>query len=120
VDALSCLEIDSLKTQYEEEEEEEELTVLSWSENSSISNIKLKASMHIVLIFKEQAKVKNIWWREKRQAQPHHSMHHIEGDFLYITKITNKIYIPQSMTHMTKSTVLVTWIFTSSGTDKNR
>jgi hypothetical protein len=29
VDALSCLEIDSLKTQYEEEEEEEELTVLS-------------------------------------------------------------------------------------------
>jgi hypothetical protein len=50
-DALSHLDIDSLKIQ-----EEEVLTLLSGSENSNISNIKFP--MHIALIFKEQTKVK--------------------------------------------------------------
>jgi hypothetical protein len=53
VDSLSRLDIDSLKIQ-----EEEVLTLLSGSENSSISNIKLTIPMHTVLIFKEQAKVR--------------------------------------------------------------
>jgi hypothetical protein len=48
-DALSRLDIDSLKIQ-----EEEVLTLLSGSENNNISNIKFP--MHIALIFKEQAK----------------------------------------------------------------
>jgi hypothetical protein len=52
-DALSRLDIDSLKIQ-----EEEVLTLLSGSENNSIGNIKL--TMHTALIFKEQAKVKDI------------------------------------------------------------
>jgi hypothetical protein len=52
-DALSRLDIDCLKIQ-----EEEVLTLLSGSENNSISNIKF--SMHTVLIFKVQAKVKDI------------------------------------------------------------
>jgi hypothetical protein len=50
-DALSHLDIDSLKIQ-----EEELITILSGSENNSISNIRFL--MHIDLIFKEQAKVK--------------------------------------------------------------
>jgi hypothetical protein len=54
-DALSHLDIDSLKI---EEETEEALTLLSGSENSSISNIKLTIPIHTALIFKEQAKVK--------------------------------------------------------------
>jgi hypothetical protein len=52
-DALSHLDIDSLKI---EEETEEALTLLSGSEN--ISNIKLTIPIHTALIFKEQAKVK--------------------------------------------------------------
>jgi hypothetical protein len=52
-DALSRLDIDSLKIQ-----EEEVLTLLSGSENNSISNIKSTIPMHTALIFKEQAKVK--------------------------------------------------------------
>jgi hypothetical protein len=52
-DALSRLEIDSLKIQ-----EEEVLTLLSGSENNSISSINLIIPMHTALIFKEQAKVK--------------------------------------------------------------
>jgi hypothetical protein len=54
-DALSHLDIDSLKIQ---EETEEVLTLLSGSENNSISNIKSIIPMHTALIFKEQAKVK--------------------------------------------------------------
>jgi hypothetical protein len=46
-DALSRLDIDSLKIQ-----EEEVLTLLSISENNSISNIKLTIPMHTALIFK--------------------------------------------------------------------
>jgi hypothetical protein len=71
-DALSRLDIDSLKIQ-----EEEVLTLLSGSENNSISNIKLTIPMHTALIFKEQAKVKGL--REKGLAQPHYSIQHIEG-----------------------------------------
>jgi hypothetical protein len=55
-DALSRLDIDSLKIQ---EDIEEVLTLVSGSENNSISNIKLIIPMHTVLIFKEQAKVKD-------------------------------------------------------------
>jgi hypothetical protein len=76
VDALSCLDIDSLKIQ---EETEEALTLLSGSENSSKSNIHLTFLMHTALIFKEQAKVKDLGLREKGLAQPHYSIQHIEG-----------------------------------------
>jgi hypothetical protein len=71
-DALSCLDIDSLKIQ-----EEEVLTLLSGSENNIISNIKLTIPMHTALTFKEQAKVKGL--REKCLVQPHYSIQHIEG-----------------------------------------
>jgi hypothetical protein len=71
-DALSRLDIDSLKIQ-----EEEVLTLLSGSENNSISNIKLTIPMNTALIFKEQAKVKGS--REKGLAQPHYSIQNIEG-----------------------------------------
>jgi hypothetical protein len=54
-DALFHLDIDSLKIQ---EETEEVLTLVSGSENSSISNIKLTIPMPTALIFKQQAKVK--------------------------------------------------------------
>jgi hypothetical protein len=54
-DPLFRLDIDRLKIQ---EESEEVLTLLSGSENNSISNIKLTIPMHTALIFKEQAKVK--------------------------------------------------------------
>jgi hypothetical protein len=53
--ALSRLDIDSLKIQ----EEEEVFTLLSGSENNSISNIKSKVPMHTALIFKELSKVKD-------------------------------------------------------------
>jgi hypothetical protein len=72
-DALSRLEIDSLKIQ-----EEEVLTLFSGSENNSISNIKSTIPMHTALIFNEQAKVKEPGIREKGLAQPHYSIQHIE------------------------------------------
>jgi hypothetical protein len=50
-DALSRLEIESLKIQ-----EKEVLTLLSGSENSSISNIKLTIPMHTALISKSKKK----------------------------------------------------------------
>jgi hypothetical protein len=75
-DALSYLDIDSLKIQ---EETEEVLTLLSGSENDSISNIKLIIPMHTALIFKEEAKFKEPGLREKGLAQPHYSIQHIEG-----------------------------------------
>jgi hypothetical protein len=59
--ALSRLDIDSLKIQ-----EKEELTIISGSENNIISNIKFP--MHTALIFKEQAKVKEVGLREKGLA----------------------------------------------------
>jgi hypothetical protein len=61
-DALSHLDIDSLKIQ---EEAQEVLTLLSGPENNSISNIKWTIPMHTTLIFKEQAKVKESELREK-------------------------------------------------------
>jgi hypothetical protein len=66
--------IDSLKIQ-----EEEVLTLLSGSENNNNSNIKLTTPMHSALIFKEQAKVKNLELREEGLAQPQYSIQHIEG-----------------------------------------
>jgi hypothetical protein len=57
VDALSRLDIDSLKIQ-----EEEILTLLSRSENNSISNIKLR--MYTVLVFK----AKRQGYRNKRKG----------------------------------------------------
>jgi hypothetical protein len=89
-DALSHLDIDSLKIQ-----EEQVLTLLSGSENNSISNIKLTIPMHTALIFKEQAKVKPPRLEEKGLAQPHYSIQHIEGYDLLCYK--EKIYIPQSL-----------------------
>jgi hypothetical protein len=62
-DALSCLEIDSLKIQ---EGTEEVLTLLSRSENNSISIIKLTIPMQTALIFKEQATSKHQETRIKR------------------------------------------------------
>jgi hypothetical protein len=50
-DALSRLDIDSLKIQ--EEDTEEELSLLSGSENNSISNMILIMPMHTSMIFKE-------------------------------------------------------------------
>jgi hypothetical protein len=99
-DALSRLEIDSLKIQ---EDKEEVLTLLSGSENNSISNIKFP--MHTALIFNEQEIVKEPGLREKGLAQPHYSIQHIEGYDLLCYK--EKIYIPQSLRQTTKSTVLV-------------
>jgi hypothetical protein len=61
-DALSRLDIDSLKIQ---DRKEEVLTLLSGSESNSISNFKLTTPMHTALIFKEQAKVKEPGFREK-------------------------------------------------------
>jgi hypothetical protein len=105
VDALSRLEIDSLKIQ---EEKQEVLTLVSGSENNRISNIKLTLPIHTALIFKEQTKVKEPGLREKGLAKPRNSMQHIEGYELFVTKITHKIYIPQSLRQKTNSTVLVT------------
>jgi hypothetical protein len=73
-DALSRLDIDSLKIQ-----EEEVLTLLSESENNSICYIKCLIQMHTALIFKEQAKVKEPGIREKGLPQAHYSIQHIEG-----------------------------------------
>jgi hypothetical protein len=103
-DALSRLDIDSLKIQ---EEKQEELTLLSGSENNSISNINPIIPIHTTLIFKEQAKVKGL--REKGLAQPHYSIQHIEWyDLLCykdikqdlhssIMETSNKEYCPGTM-----------------------
>jgi hypothetical protein len=99
-DALSRLDIDSLKIQ-----EEEVLTLLSGSENNSISNIKSTFPMHTALIFKEQAKVKHTGLREKGLAQPDYSIQHIEGYDLLCYK--EKIYIPQSLRKSIKGIDLV-------------
>jgi hypothetical protein len=109
-DALSRLEINSLKIQ-----EEEVLTLLSGLENKGISNIKWTIPINTALIFKEQEKVKKTGLREKGLARPHYSIQHIEGYDLLCYK--EKIYIPQSLRQTAKSTVLVPWIFTSYGTD---
>jgi hypothetical protein len=58
--ALSRLDIEILRIQ-----EEEVLTLLSGSENNSISNIKSTTQMNTALIFKEKAKVKELELRER-------------------------------------------------------
>jgi hypothetical protein len=73
-DALSSLDIDSLKIQ-----EEEVFTLLSGSENNSNSNIKSIFPMHTTLIFKELAKFKEPRLREKGLVHPHYSIQHNEG-----------------------------------------
>jgi hypothetical protein len=73
------------------------LTLLSGSENNSISNIKLTMPMHTTFIFKEQAKVKLPGLGEKDLAQTNYSIQHIEGYDLLSAKIANMIYIPQSL-----------------------
>jgi hypothetical protein len=75
-DALSRLDIDSLKIQ---EETAEVWRLLSESENNSISDIKWIILMHTALIFKEQAKVKDKGLRGKGLDQSHNSIQHIEG-----------------------------------------
>jgi hypothetical protein len=99
-DTLSRLDIDSLKIQ-----EEEVLIFLSGSENNSILKLKLKILMHISLIFKEQAKVKEQVSTEKCIAQAHYSIQHIEAYDLLCYK--EKIYIPQSLRQTANCTVLV-------------
>jgi hypothetical protein len=102
-DALSRLDIDSLKIQ-----EEELLTLLSGSENSSTSNIKLTIPMHTALIFKEQGTLKEPGLRDKDSVQPHYFIHHIEGyDWLCYKDNIYKIYIPQSLRQTAKRTVLI-------------
>jgi hypothetical protein len=61
--------------------------------------------MHTELIFKEEAKVKNIGLIEKILAQPLYSIQHIKGYDLLCYK--EKIYIPQSLRQATESTVMV-------------
>jgi hypothetical protein len=87
VDPLSCLDIDSLKIQ-----EEEVLKLLSGSENNSIRNIELTIQVHIVLIFKEQPKVKKTGLREKSLTQPHYSIHHVEGYDLLCYKVSRNLH----------------------------
>jgi hypothetical protein len=60
--------------------------------------------MNTALIFKEQAKVKDIGLK-KGLAQPHFSIYHIEGYDLLCYK--EKIYIPQTLKQTTEHTVLV-------------
>jgi hypothetical protein len=43
-----------------QEETQEALTLVSGSENNSISNIKLTIPMHTALMFNEQPKVKDV------------------------------------------------------------
>jgi hypothetical protein len=72
-DALSRLDIDSLKIQ-----EEKVLTLFSGSENISISSIKSIIPMHTALIVKEQRKVKEPGLIEKILPQSHYSIQQIE------------------------------------------
>jgi hypothetical protein len=65
--SLSHLDIESLKIQ---EGTEEALTLLTQSENSSISNVKLSIPLHNALIFKEQTKAKESGLSEKGLASP--------------------------------------------------
>jgi hypothetical protein len=61
--------------------------------------------MSTALIFKQQAKVKGQGFREKRLAQPHYSIQHIEGyDLLSYKEYRQDI---DSLINETESTVLV-------------
>jgi hypothetical protein len=102
-DALSRLDIDSLKIQ-----EEEVLTLLSGSRTNIISNIKLLNLIHTALIFKEQAKVKLTGLREKGLAQPHYSIQHIEGYDLLCYKYNKQDLHSSNIETKNQSNVLVT------------
>jgi hypothetical protein len=61
--------------------------------------------MHTALIFKEQAKVKNLGLKEKGLAQPHYSIQNVEGyDTLCYQDIKQNLH---SSIIETKSTTLV-------------
>jgi hypothetical protein len=79
------------------------LTILSQSEENSISNIKFP--MHTALIFKQQAKVKDTGLIGKVLAQAHYSIQNIEGYDLLCYK--DKKEDLQTSIIETKSTVLV-------------
>jgi hypothetical protein len=97
-DALSRLDIIySLKIQ---EEAEEVVTLLSGSENNSISNIEWTIPMHTALIFKEQAKVKETGLREKGLVQNHYSIQHIEGYNLFCYKEKGLVQPHYSIQHV--------------------
>jgi hypothetical protein len=87
-DTSFCLGIDRLKIQ-----EEEVLTLLSGSENISISNIKWIIPMHTALIFKEQATVKEPGLREKGSDQPHYK----QNLFSPINETSSREFCPGTM-----------------------
>jgi hypothetical protein len=93
-------DIDSQKIQGNKDKA---LTLLSGSENSSISNFKSTIPIHTVLIFKEQAKVKGL--REKGFYQTHYSIQHIEGYALLGYKV-NKQDLNSSIIEILKKIVL--------------
>jgi hypothetical protein len=84
-DSLPYLDIDSLKIQ-----KEEASTLLSGSENSSISNFKSTILIHTALIFKEQRKVKDTGSRENGIAQPHYSIQRIDGYDILCYKVNKQ------------------------------
>jgi hypothetical protein len=80
------------------------LTLLSGSESSSISNIKLTIPVHTALISKEQEKAKKLGLREKGLDQPHYSIQQIEGYDLICYK--ENIHIPRSLR---KLQIVLSW-----------
>jgi hypothetical protein len=100
MDALSRLDIDSLKVQGETEEV---LKLLSGLENNSTNNNKFP--MHTALFLKEQSKVKNVRLREKSLSQAYYSKQHIEGyDLLCYKDEKRDLHSP---INDTKNTVFV-------------
>jgi hypothetical protein len=91
-DASCLLEIDRLNNQ-----EEEELIPLSVSKYSSINNIKSTFPMHTALIFKNKQN-STIQDSEKKPYPKLITQYNIlKGMIDFITKITNNIYITQSL-----------------------
>jgi hypothetical protein len=105
-DALSLLDIYSLKIQ---DNKGQKLTLPSGLENSSINKIKLSIQLYTALIFKEQAKVKNLGLQGKNLAKNHNSIQQTElYDLLYykdtkqdlhssIIETRNKDYCPDTV-----------------------
>jgi hypothetical protein len=112
-DALSRLDIDSLKIQ-----EEELLTFLSGSETTASVISNEQSQCILPWSSKNKQKSRNQNW-EKRASPTLITQYNIlKGMIFFATKKAYKIYIPQSWIYITKSTVQVPWILTSSGTDK--
>jgi hypothetical protein len=87
------------------------LTLLSGSENNSISNFKLTIPMHTALIFKEQTKVKEPGLRDKGLAQPHYSIQYIEGyDLLCYKKDPHSSIIETSSKDYCPGTMIIYFI----------